>query len=176
VIYAIGSKVVYPSHGAGTIVSIQKKSLGDVTRTYYVIDTLSSGQISSDRQLMIPVPRAESAGLRFAGRASDLRRTLSCCAAPCVDDIETDYRARQATVREMIGTGSFRSVADAVTMLYTLNCRRPLGITDRQLLDRGKQILAGELAVAADLEMHDAMDELEHYLENTVATAEDQEA
>ncbi len=173
--YTIGSKVVYPSRGAGTIVSIQEKSLGDVTRTYYVIDTLSCGQAERDGQLMVPVPRAKNAGLRFAGKPSYLRKTMARCIAPCADDIERDYRTRQAAVRELLNSGTFARVIDAVTLLYALSRQRPLGITDRQLLDRGKQIAAGELAVAADLEMTEAMEELERSLEASMATANGEE-
>jgi len=162
--YSIGSKVVHPAHGAGTIVAIQEKSLGDLRRTYYVIDTLSTGVTAGTRQLMVPVSRAIPSGLRRAGKASRLRNALRQCIPPKEGDIDKDYRTRQVAMRELLNSGSFTQVVDAVLTLYVLHMKRPLGVVDRQLFDHGKGILASELAVATNTEMEDALREVEDSL------------
>ena len=158
--YSIGSKVVHPFYGAGVIVSVQEKRIGDTNHAYYVILTRSNAM-----QLMVPVHRAQSVGLRDVGEGDGLRQMLvSCSQVPGDGEIETDLRARQLAMRERLKSGSFEYVADVVRKLYFMNARRPLGTIDRQLFDQGKDLLASELALSLGYEMPDALQEIEDCL------------
>ena len=155
--YVVGSKVVHPCHGAGTIVRVQKKSIGEIQHTYYVIDT-----IGKSMQIMVPISRAESVGLRDVGDAPGLReQLLSCGEPPVADEIESDFRTRQTALHEELKSGEFCVVTQAVRTLYFLNSQRPLGMLDRQMFDNGKQLLASELALASDQDLQSALDEVE---------------
>ena len=158
--YTIGSKVVHPCHGAGIVVRIQEKSISETSHAYYVIDTVSGAM-----RLMVPVQRADTVGLRYVGKAARLRNTLATCGvAPGEEEIEKDFRARQAVMREQLKSGSFERVSYAVRILFFINQRRTLGMSDRQLLEQGKGILAGELALASDQDVDIAMQEVEDHL------------
>jgi len=158
--YAVGSKVVHLSRGAGTIVGIQKKRIGDTSRTYYIIDTADKLM-----QLMVPVKLAEDGRLRPVGKESRLRRVLAArCTAAAEDEIPADYRARKAIMSAKFKSGRFEEVASAVRALSLLGSRRRLGMTDRRFLDDGKDLLAGELALASDLGLSEAMEEIEESL------------
>ena len=166
--YVVGSKVVHPCHGAGTIVRIRNKSIGETRHAYYVIDTVSS---TRSTRLMVPVLRAESLGLRHVGKPSRLRKVLaSCRVAPEEAKIDNDYKSRQNTMREKLKSGRFEEVTFAVRTLFFMNNRRPLGVTDRRLFDSGKDILASELAVASGLEMSEAVREVEDNLDKMLPT------
>ena len=155
--YAVGSKVVHPCYGAGTITRIQETSISEETRQYYIIAT-----VAREMQIMVPVGRASTLGLRDVGEASSLRRTLDECAeATTEDEINADLRVRQAGMREQLKSGQFGEVASVVRMLLLMNSCRPLGTIDRQLLEQGKELLASELALACGVEVSDAMDEIE---------------
>jgi CarD family transcriptional regulator len=158
--YSVGGKVVHPCYGAGTIFRIQEKTIADQSHTYYVINT-----VSKSMQVMVPVKRAQSAGLRYVGEPEFLRETLSVCSAPPEDgDIEKDLHTRQADMREDLKSGCYGRIAEVVRVLFFLHNRRPLGTVDRQLLDQGKDLLASELAVASDCELKEAIQEIESYL------------
>lgn len=162
--YDVGSKVVHPCHGAGTITRIQEKTIGASHHTYYIIST-----VCKSMQVMVPVRRAEDVGIRDVGDEQDLRSTLDFFfVPPGKDDIETDFRTRQNALQEQLKSGSFSDVAGAVRMLYYLNAQRPLGMTDRQMYDDGKQMLASELALASDQEIDGAMEEIENRLANVL--------
>jgi CarD family transcriptional regulator len=166
--FAVGSKVVHPCYGAGTVVHVQKKSIGDDARRYYVIEA-----VCKSMQVMVPVSRADDLGLREVGRQQHLMAVLQSCAVPPVDgEIESDLRARQAEMRDQLKSGSFTSVADVVRKLFFLSERRPLGTVDRQLFDRGKDLLASELALASDRELDDAMQLVEEALGSMTAAVE----
>ncbi len=158
--YAVGSKVVHLSRGAGTIVDIQRKRIGDMSRTYYVIDTADKSM-----QLMVPVKLAEDGRLRPVGKEARLRKLLAAgCAAPAENEIPRDYRARKAIMSAKLKTGRFEKVASAVRALFFLSCQRRLGMTDTRMLGDGKKFLAGELALASGLELSEAMEEIEESL------------
>jgi CarD family transcriptional regulator len=166
-IYAIGTRVVHPCYGAGTIVRIQSKAIGEQNNAYYIIDTISRAM-----QVMVPVRRAESVGLRQVGEAPGLRLMLASCSDLPQEDIESDLRARQAEMRDRLKSGEFDQVVYVVRQLFYMNSRRPLGTVDRQLFDQGKEFLAGELALASNIAVDLAMQEVEGRLSEMFGEAE----
>ena len=173
--YFIGSKVVHPHHGAGTIVGIQEKSIGDTTHRYYVIRMQAMDRTHA-MELMVPVRRAAELGLRPVSRLSRLRLSLApCCHPPEEGEIIKDYRARQAAVTEQLKSGSTEKVTDAVRVLYYVNSRRRLGMVDSRLLDRGMNILASELALASSQEIEEARQEIEQLLAHMLESGPDVE-
>lgn len=158
--FTVGSRVVHPCYGAGTIVRIQEKSIGATTHAYYVINT-----VSKSMQLMVPVKGASDAGLRQILPAASLREMLVACHdLPKDGEINPDLRSRQSDMREHLKSGNLVEVVDVVRKLYYLNNARPLGTVDRQLFDQGKDLLAGELALAAGAALPTAMQEVENNL------------
>jgi len=158
--FTVGNKVVHPCYGAGTVVRIQEKSIGEDAHSYYVIRT-----ISRSMQLMVPVDRAAFFGLRMVGDKIILRDELKiCCNVPGEGEIEQDLRARQAGMRERLKLGEYSGIAQIVRALFYMNSQRPLGTVDRQLFEQGKEFLAGELALASDVDLPEAMDEVQDHL------------
>ena len=158
--FMVGNKVVHPCYGAGTIVRIQEKSIGDDVHSYYIIKT-----VSRSMQLMVPVSRADFFGLRMVGDQIVLRNQLRlCCDQPGEGEIESDLRARQAGMRDQLKQGEYGGIAKIVRALFYLNSQRPLGTVDRQLFEQGKEFLAGELALAADMELPEAIDQVQDHL------------
>ena len=168
--YAVGSKVVHPMHGAATIVGIEDKSLGDTSNTYYMLECVASPR---DMTLMIPIAKAGDVGLRLIGTPPSLLRTLASCRVPPDEDILRDFRVRQATMTERLKSGSFKQVTRAVQCLFFLGTQRNLGVVDRRMLDRGRQIMAGELALAFRVEMCEALEQIEANLERMVYVEEE---
>jgi CarD family transcriptional regulator len=158
--YSVGSKVVHPCYGAGTVVDIDAKRIGQIEHNYYVIDLCEARSVT---QVMVPVRHADDLGLRPVGRASKLRRTLeACCEAP--DEVESDYRTRRSWETEQLKSGSFTDVTEMVRDLTYRNSQRTLGLSERDTLSNGKAMLASELALATDQELESAMAEVEGHL------------
>jgi CarD family transcriptional regulator len=173
--YPIGSKVVHPHHGAGTVVSIQEKSIGETSHQYYVIHMQAMDR-SHAMDLMVPVRRADELGLRPIARLRRLRTSLApCCEPPADGEVIKDYRARQAAVTEQLKSGSISEVTSAVRVLYFVNAQRRLGMVDSRLFDRGLNILASELALASDQEISAAREEIETMLAQMLESEEEAE-
>jgi CarD family transcriptional regulator len=152
--YPIGSKVVHPNYGAGIVVGIEEKSIGQASLSYYIIALPSM-------QLMVPVHRAEALGLRLIGLPANLRAALrGCCELAGEIPNTQDHFARRAALDERLKSGSFERVAAVVRHLYLAHAQRPLSAADHQLLDRGMEILASEFALASGQEMTQAKEEI----------------
>ena len=56
--YNIGDKVVYPMHGAGSIVSIEEKEVMGKKQSYYILE------MPGEVRVMVPTETAEEHGIR----------------------------------------------------------------------------------------------------------------
>ncbi len=169
-LFGIGSKVVHPCYGAGTIVRIQEKTIGETNNAYYIIRP-----ISRDMQLMVPVDRAHEVNLRPVGDLTRLRQALR---EPCDLAQEApplDLRQRQSAMRARLKSGSFGEVVRVTRLLYAMSTKRPLGSVDRELLEQGKAFLASELALAAEVEMAEALQEVEAMLQQALEPPQEED-
>lgn len=167
--YTIGTRVVHPCHGAGIIVDVEKKRIGETSHRYYVIDIAGSPH---ETLVMVAMKRVANVGLRVVGRLSVLRGILEeCCEEPAEDEIERDYRKRRAIVKKQLKSGSFHTVANMVRNLTFMDSQRRLGFTDRVALDNGKHMLATELALAAEEDITEALGEIEDRLNQMPCSA-----
>lgn len=165
-VYPVGTKIVHPSYGAGTVVEVQEKSIGDMRQEYYVIDTVPSPRAM---QVMVPVSKAEEIGLRKVGRLQELREMLSSLPEPLSDEeVENDFRSRKSMLQDLLKSGTFTDVAEAVYILRSMTTWRRLCMTDRKMFDKGKEMLAAELALASGQDLGDAMAEVEGCLKQMV--------
>ena len=159
-LFQVGNKVVHPSYGAGTIVGIQEASIEDANHVYYVIEA-----VAKSMQLMVPVRRARDLGLRRVGEARRLRQLLRLPGSWVVpEDQMKNHNIRHKYMQERIKSGRFYELADIVRALSSMSSQRTLGKVDREIFNRGKDLLAGELALAAGLEVRLAMQEVEETL------------
>lgn len=160
--YAVGTKVVHPCHGAGAIARIQKRSIGEEEHLYYVLDIDGA---PGGLRVMVSVGRAGSSGLRRVGDERTLRGILSLCSVePEEGTVPNDYRKRSALLGDWLKSGNFERVTDTVRVLHHRSARRPLGMTDSRILRTGMDLLATELAQAAGLDTEEARGQIEDRL------------
>ena len=157
--FKVGDKIVHPSHGAGVVTGIETVDLLDGFSRYYIIDP-----IASDIRLMVPVRMAQEIGLRRAVRLREAFRALDLLRGPPAPLAE-DYKERQAQIEERLKGGEFAAVVEVVRDLYWLQRESRLTSKDTSLLDRARQLLVGELAVAAGIGLEEAEQELQAALE-----------
>ena len=95
IMFQVNDRVVHPCYGAGIISRIQTKTISEETRSYYIINTASKSL-----QVMVPVERAESVGLRPVSGEGHLRQALEGAEiCPAEEDIDKDLHNRQNTMR-----------------------------------------------------------------------------
>ena len=140
--YKIGDSVVYPMHGAGVIVDIEKKEILGKMQSYYVM-RMPIG----DMKVMVPMDNAQDVGMRDVIDKSVAQKVLKNFRTVEVDVIQNwSKRFRENMVR--IKSGDVFEVAAVVKGLMLRDREKGLSTGERKMLANAKQILISEIVVA----------------------------
>jgi CarD family transcriptional regulator len=166
-VFKVGDKVIHPAYGAGTILEINEKSIGDQIQNYYVINLLTQAGT-----LMVPVARAHELGLRLPVEEPDQVLTV-LTSEP--EDLSNDHRTRQELISTDIRSGDVVKISEAVRDLAFRDRADKLTEADQKLYRQAQDFLVGELALSQNVDMDtarhqvtavlDGLDEEEEFVE-----------
>lgn len=155
--FNVGDKVIHPAYGAGTIIEIDDKNIGDQQRTYYVIELLAQ-----QGTLMVPVSRADKLGLRLpVEKPAQVLTVLT--SEPVM--LSNDHRERQELISIDIRSGDVLKISEAVRDLAFRDREDRLTEADLKLYRQARDFLAGELALSQDVDMETARHQVASVLE-----------
>ncbi len=163
--YAVGDKVVHPHHGPGRIASIERREFMEEPKHYYVIEIPAQGLI-----LHVPKRKADTIGVRPAMAQKQLRRVLEILRSR-PEKLPEDYKERQEEIWEKLKTGHPFQIAEAVRDLTWHQKDSHLTKKDTDYLDRGRKLLAAEMALVSDTEVDEASKQIEATLNAALDTA-----
>lgn len=152
--FNIGDKVVYPMHGAGTIVSIEEKEMGGDPEDYYIIKMPVGGM-----KLMVPTSKVEKIGIREVSQKSQADKVFEILEKPKDPYVhDANWSKRYNLNVEKIKSGDILEVAEVVRELSHRHMERGLSIGEKKMLSTAKNILLSEMVLSEDLS-HDVLDE-----------------
>ncbi|MBI1881065.1 MAG: hypothetical protein HYR94_23035 [Chloroflexi bacterium] len=155
--FEVGDRVVHPTYGIGHIVGVEEKQFSEKgARLYYKV-TLPK------RTVWIPVEAQGAGGLRLVTVKSDLdqyRTLLKSSPIP----LEKNHHRRHLELVSRLKEGSFQVVCEVVRDLTAWGWRKPLGQTDTALLQKTRDSLYREWAVAAGISVTEAIKEIDSLL------------
>ncbi len=157
--YGIGSKVVYPMHGAGEIEAIEEREVMGEKQAYYIMRIPFV-----DMKVMIPVQTATEVGLRDIMTAREADRVMEefrCCPT----DMDANWNKRYRENMQKIKSGNLSDVIYVVKNLMHRDKSRGLSTGERKMLTNAKQILISELMVAKSC----TQQEIEAMMEEMIA-------
>lgn len=160
--YSVGDKVVHPGYGPGVITGIERRQVIGEAKQYYVIDMLSGGGT-----LMTPVAGADQIGLRLAISGRTVKKVLGLLTSE-PDALSSDFRERQAGIEERLKNGDAFAAAKVMRDLNWYGQVQGLTKRDMQLMQRAEELLAGELALAEETEVKEAIDQVQAILAEAV--------
>ncbi len=142
--FAVGDRIVHPGIGAGTIVGTRSEELVKGFSLYFVIKIPARGMT-----IFIPMGKMDQVGIRPVAS----RRSLSQ-----VFDTLTDYpqalshdaKERQEQVEDRVRTGQAMLIAQVVRDLTYHEQVAHLTEKDSILLNRGRNLLVEEIALATE--------------------------
>ena len=156
--FDIGDKVVYPHHGAGTVVKKEKREVLGETREYLTIQILHN-----DMTVNVPCDNAERVGLRQVIDQRTVQmvvRTLSGGST----EMPKNWNRRFKHNRDKMKTGNIFELAEVVRNLAVRNNEKGLSTGEKQMFVKAKKILASELMYAKDMSEEEAADWLDDVL------------
>jgi CarD family transcriptional regulator len=163
-VFSKGDKVIHPSYGAGTIMAINDKLIGEHECAYYVIELLSQAGT-----LMVPVLRADELGLRSPVERADYVLTV-LTSEP--DVLPNDHRERQESIGIDIRSGDVQRISEAVRDLAFRERADKLTEADLKLYRQAQDLLVGELAVCQDVDMDTAREQVTTVLDSLTSMEE----
>jgi CarD family transcriptional regulator len=148
--FSIGDKIVHPHRGPGRIVDVKQREFLEGVKRYYVIEIPVYGMT-----VHIPVRKAAELGMRPAMPRAKVDRVLDTLRSQ-PRRLSKDYKERQKNVWEKIKTGRPIATAEAVRDLTWRGRHANLTKKDSELLQRGQDFLAAEMALVLETDVPEA--------------------
>lgn len=148
--YEVGDKVVYPHHGAGTVIKKENRDVLGQKREYLTIQILHN-----DMTVMVPVDSADKAGLRKVIAGNDVNEVIAVLRRD-ETQMPKNWNRRFKHNREKLKTGDIFEVAEVVRNLSLREQEKGLSTGEKQMFNRAKKILASELMYARGLDEKEA--------------------
>lgn len=142
--YSVGDKVLYPTHGAGVIDSIEEKTLLGEKKSYYTM-RMPVG----DMKVMVPLESADAAGLRRVVSKSEAENVIKKLATDEPYE-NSSWNRRFRENSEKIRNGNIYLVASVVRSLTIRERERGLSTGEKKMLSDSRQILISELVLSLD--------------------------
>ena len=144
--YKVGDKVVYPPHGAGTVVKKEKREVLGEKREYLTIKILHN-----DMTVNVPSENAEKVGLRKV-IGEDMVKVVVKALTGGGTQMPKNWNRRFKHNRDKMKTGDILELAEVVRNLSLRDREKGLSTGEKQMFVKAKKILASELMYAKDMD------------------------
>ena len=156
--YKVGDKVVYPHHGAGTVVKKEKREVLGEKREYLTIKILHN-----DMTVNVPSETAEKVGLRKV-IGEDMVKVVVKALTGGGTQMPKNWNRRFKHNRDKMKTGDILELAEVVRNLSLRDAEKGLSTGEKQMFVKAKKILASELMYAKDMDEEEAAEWLDGVL------------
>jgi CarD family transcriptional regulator len=157
-LFEIGEKVVYPHHGAGTIVKKEKRTILGEEREYLTIQILHN-----DMTVNVPTENAEKVGLREVIDEETVELVLKALTGNGTV-MPKNWNRRFKHNREKMKTGDIFELAEVVRNLSLRDQDKGLSTGEKQMFVKAKKILVSELMYAKGMDEEETADWLDGVL------------
>jgi CarD family transcriptional regulator len=157
-LYKVGDKVVYPHHGAGSIVKKEKREVLGEKREYLTIKILHN-----DMTVNVPCENAEAVGLRKV-IGEDMVKVVVKALTGGGTQMPKNWNRRFKHNRDKMKTGDILELAEVVRNLSLRDREKGLSTGEKQMFVKAKKILASELMYAKDMDEEEAAEWLDSVL------------
>jgi CarD family transcriptional regulator len=139
-IFDVGDYVVYPKHGVGRVIELQKSEIAGMALELYVL------RFEKERMtLRVPTNKAESVGMRKLSSNKQMDEALETLKGkPRVKRTMWSRRAQEYEAK--INSGDLVSIAEVVRDLFRAEDQPEQSYSERQIFEAAASRLARELA------------------------------
>ena len=148
--FKVGDKVVYPHHGAGTVVKKEQREVLGQKREYLTIKILHN-----DMTVHVPCENAEQVGLRRVIDEVMVEKVLKALQGSGTV-MPKNWNRRFKHNRDKMKTGDIFELAEVVRNLSLRDHEKGLSTGEKQMFVKAKKILASELMYAKAMDEDEA--------------------
>jgi len=157
-LYNVGDKVVYPHHGAGTVVKKEAREVLGEKRQYLTIRILHN-----DMTVNVPCDNCERVGLRKVIDEAMVEKVVKALTGNGTV-MPKNWNRRFKHNRDKMKTGDIFELAEVVRNLSLRDHEKGLSTGEKQMFVKAKKILSSELMYAKDMDEEEAAEWLEDVL------------
>ena len=154
-LYKVGDKVVYPHHGAGTVVKKESREVLGTKREYLTIKILHN-----DMTVQVPSENADQVGLRRVIGEKEVSVVIKALTGGSTE-MPKNWNRRFKHNRDKMKTGDILELSEVVKNLSLRDHEKGLSTGEKQMFVKAKKILASELMYAKNLSEDEALEWLE---------------
>ena len=159
--YQVGDKVVYPHHGAGTVVKKEQREVLGQKREYLTIRIEHN-----DMTVQVPAENAEKVGLRTV-IDEDMVTVVVKALTGNGTQMPKNWNRRFKHNRDKMKTGDILELAEVVRNLSLRDAEKGLSTGEKQMFVKAKKILASELMYAKGMDEEETATWLDDVLTGT---------
>ena len=152
--FDVGDYVVYPKHGVGRVVELQKQEIAGMQLELYVL------RFEKERMtLRVPINKAESVGMRKLSRDKTLKEAMETLKGkPKVKRTMWSRRAQEYEAK--INSGDLVSIAEVTRDLFRAEDQPEQSYSERQIFEAASSRLARELAAMEQTDEPTALEKI----------------
>ena len=152
--FDVGDYVVYPKHGVGRVIELQKQEIAGMALELYVL------RFEKERMtLRVPTNKAESVGMRKLSSDKTMREAMETLKGkPKVKRTMWSRRAQEYEAK--INSGDLVSIAEVTRDLFRADDQPEQSYSERQIFEAAASRLARELAAMEGLDEKAALEKI----------------
>ena len=140
--FKVGETVVYPHHGAASIIEITVREFQGEKQKFLKLKVAQS-----NLEIMVPEGKVEDVGVRDVIDKAGLQVVFGVLRDPIVEEPANWSRRYKANL-EKLASGDVIKVSEVVRDLWRREQDRGLSAGEKRMLAKARQILISELALA----------------------------
>ena len=168
-VFEVGDYVVYPKHGVGRVIELQKSEIAGMQLELYVL------RFEKEKMtLRVPTNKAEGVGMRKLSSDKTLKEALQVLTTkPKVKRTMWSRRAQEYEAK--INSGDLVSIAEVTRDLFRADDQPEQSYSERQIFEAASSRLARELAAMEGVDEAAAQTKIEEVLMKKLASAKAQQ-
>jgi CarD family transcriptional regulator len=156
--FSVGDKVVYPHHGAATIVKKEKIEFAGEKQDYFVLEIVTDQLI-----VRVPVANAIERGVRPVISKTQARKVFATLKDE-PDEAGTNWSRWYKVLTEKINSGDIFQVAEVVRDLDYAQKKKGISPALKRMLAKARLIIISELRFSLNISEEDAIKRLDRSL------------
>jgi CarD family transcriptional regulator len=162
--FDVGDYVVYPKHGVGRVIELQKQEIAGMQLELYVL------RFEKEKMtLRVPTNKAESVGMRKLSSDKTMKEAMETLKGkPKVKRTMWSRRAQEYEAK--INSGDLVSIAEVVRDLFRADDQPEQSYSERQIFEAAASRLARELAAMEEVDEPTALEKILEILRKAAVT------
>ncbi|MDY6065809.1 MAG: CarD family transcriptional regulator [Finegoldia sp.] len=157
--FELGDKVMYPVHGAGIIIDIEKKEILSEIKEYYIIS-----MVAEDMKISVPKDKIDEMGIRFVDDKDHIQKVLDNF-SKLDSKMPSNWNHRYKSNLEKLREGDIEDSATVFRNLYELDKEKGLSMVEKKVLNTSRKMLISEVAVGLDISREEAVEAVKKAME-----------